>query len=352
MMAILALDLDRPMPTNVVLIPGDGIGPEVAEAAQRVIDASGADIAWTVRHAGEAALAAGEKQLLPQSTLDLIEEFGVALKGPCTTPVGTGFRSVNVLLRKTLDLYAAVRPVRSMAGVGTRFEGVDLVIVRENTEGLYAGIESEITRGVATSTKVATESACRRIADYAFRYARERGRRKVSVFHKANIMKLTDGMFVRCAREVHEARYPDVGYDEHIIDAACMRMVQDPTRFDVILAENLYGDIMSDLCAGLVGGLGVTPGANIGEKGAVFEAVHGSAPDIAGKGVANPLALVMSGVMMLNWLSVSRAAPHYREAAARIRAAYDRALVEGAVTRDLGGTLGTMEFADALVARM
>ena len=242
------------MPTNVVLIPGDGIGPEVAAAAQRVLDAAGADLAWTTSHAGEAAIAAGEKQLLPQKTLDLIEQYGVALKGPCTTPVGTGFRSVNVLLRKTLDLYAAVRPIRSMAGVETRYQNVDVVIVRENTEGLYAGIENEITKGVATSIKVATEGACRRIAAYAFQYARDRGRRKVSVFHKANIMKLTDGMFIRCAREVHESRYPDIGYEEVIVDAACMKMVQDPTKFDVILAENLYGDILSDLCAGLVGG--------------------------------------------------------------------------------------------------
>ena len=340
------------MPTNVVLIPGDGIGPEVAAAAQRVLDAAGADLVWTTSHAGEAAIAAGEKQLLPQKTLDLIEQYGVALKGPCTTPVGTGFRSVNVLLRKTLDLYAAVRPIRSMAGVETRYQNVDVVIVRENTEGLYAGIENEITKGVATSIKVATEGACRRIAAYAFQYARDRGRRKVSVFHKANIMKLTDGMFIRCAREVHESRYPDIGYEEVIVDAACMKMVQDPTKFDVILAENLYGDILSDLCAGLVGGLGVTPGANIGEKGAVFEAVHGSAPDIAGKGVANPLALIMSGVMMLNWLAATRNAPHMREAASRIRSAYDRALAERAVTRDLGGTLGTNEFADALIARL
>lgn len=340
------------MPTDVVLIPGDGIGPEVADAARRVLDAAGADLRWTVSHAGEGAIKAGEKQLLPQSTLDLIEEYGVALKGPCTTPVGTGFRSVNVLLRKTLDLYAAVRPIRSMEGVNTRYTGVDVVIVRENTEGLYAGIENEITKGVATSLKVATEAASRRIADYAFRYARERGRKKVSVFHKANIMKLTDGMFIRCAREVHEARYSDIGYEEVIVDAACMKMVQDPTRFDVILAENLYGDILSDLCAGLVGGLGVTPGANIGEKGAVFEAVHGSAPDIAGKGIANPLALVMSGVMMLNWLSATRHSAHFRDAASRIRAAYDRALAEGAVTRDLGGKHGTMEFADELVKRL
>jgi isocitrate dehydrogenase (NAD+) len=340
------------MSTNVVLIPGDGIGPEVAQAARRVIDATGADINWTIRHAGEAALAHGEASLLPQATLDLISECGVALKGPCTTPIGTGFRSVNVSLRKSLDLYAAVRPIRSMANVRTRYENVDLVIVRENTEGLYGGIEGEITKGVCTSTKVTTEAASRRIAEYAFRYCRDRGRRKLSVFHKANIMKLTDGMFIRCAREVHEANYRDIAFEEVIIDAGCMRMVQDPTRFDVILAENLYGDIMSDLCAGLVGGLGVTPGANIGEKGAVFEAVHGSAPDIAGKGVANPLALVMSGVMMLNWLSTSRNDPHFRACADRIRRAYDSALNDGATTRDLGGTLGTMEFAEALVSRM
>jgi isocitrate dehydrogenase (NAD+) len=239
-----------------------------------------------------------------------------------------------------------------MAGVAARYENVDLVIVRENTEGLYAGIENEITKGVCTSIKVATETASRRIADYAFRYARERGRRKVSVFHKANIMKLTDGLFIRCAREVHDAHYQDIAYEEVIVDAACMKMVQDPTKFDVILAENLYGDILSDLCAGLVGGLGVTPGSNIGEKGAVFEAVHGSAPDIAGKGVANPLALIMSGVMMLNWLSSQRGDPKFRECATRIRNAYDRALAEKATTRDLGGTLGTMEFADALIKRL
>ncbi len=340
------------MSTPVVLIPGDGIGPEVAAAAQRVLDASGAELAWTVRHAGEAALAAGEKSLLPASTLDLVREYGIALKGPCTTPIGGGFRSVNVSLRKELDLYAAVRPVRSLTGVTTRFTDVDLVIIRENTEGLYAGIENEIAKGVMTSIKVATDAASRHIADYAFRYARERGRKRVTVFHKANIMKLTDGLFIRCAREVHDAHYTDIIYDEMIIDAACMRMVQDPTRFDVVLAENLYGDIMSDLCAGLVGGLGVTPGANIGEKCAVFEAVHGSAPDIAGKGIANPLALIMSGVMMLNWLADQRAQPRFREAATRIRHAYDRALAERATTADLGGSLSTMAFADAIIARM
>ena len=340
------------MSTKVVLSPGDGIGPEVAVAARKVIDATGVGIDWIERHAGEAALRAGEKELLPASTLDMIAECGVALKGPCTTPIGSGFRSVNVLLRKTLDLYAAVRPVRNMHGVKTRYEHVDLVIIRENTEGLYAGLENQLTPQVATSIKLTTEPACRRIAEFAFRYARERGRKKVTVFHKANIMKLTDGMFIRCAQEVHNAGFSDIGYEEMIIDAACMRMVQDPTRFDVILAENLYGDIMSDLCAGLVGGLGVTPGSNIGEKGAVFEAVHGSAPDIAGKGIANPLALVMSGVMMLNWMTQSRGDPKFAAAGARIKNAYDKALAEGAKTGDLGGSLSTLGFADALIARL
>ena len=340
------------MSTKVGLIPGDGIGPEVAVAARKVIDATGVGIDWIERHAGEAALRAGEKELLPASTLDMIAECGVALKGPCTTPIGSGFRSVNVLLRKTLDLYAAVRPVRNMHGVKTRYEHVDLVIIRENTEGLYAGLENQLTPQVATSIKLTTEPACRRIAEFAFRYARERGRKKVTVFHKANIMKLTDGMFIRCSQEVHNAGFSDIGYEEMIIDAACMRMVQDPTRFDVILAENLYGDIMSDLCAGLVGGLGVTPGSNIGEKGAVFEAVHGSAPDIAGKGIANPLALVMSGVMMLNWMTQSRGDPKFAAAGARIKNAYDKALAEGAKTGDLGGSLSTLGFADALIARL
>ena len=340
------------MSTKVVIIPGDGIGPEVADATRKVIDATGVGIEWIERQAGEAALRAGEKELLPASTLATIADCGVALKGPCTTPIGSGFRSVNVLLRKTLDLYAAVRPVRTMNGVKTRYEEVDLVIVRENTEGLYVGIENQLTPEVATSIKLTTEAASKRIARFAFRYARERGRKKVSVFHKANIMKLTDGMFIRCAREVHDAEFPEVGYEELIIDAACMRMVQDTSRFDVILAENLYGDIMSDLCAGLVGGLGVTPGSNIGEKGAVFEAVHGSAPDIAGKGIANPLALIMSGVMMLNWMTQSRGDARFASAAARIRNAYDGALAAGESTADIGGKLGTVSFADALIARL
>lgn len=336
---------------QIVLIPGDGIGPEVAGATTRVLEAAQAPIEWIVQHAGVAALqSAGE--VLPEQTLQSIRERGVALKGPCTTPVGEGFTSVNVQLRKRLDLYAAVRPVRNLPGVKTRYEGVDLVVIRENTEGLYSGIENEVTKGVVTSLKVATEQASSRIARWAFRYARDRGRKKVTVMHKANIMKMTDGMFIRCARAVHDEAYTDIGYEEVIIDAGCMRLVQDPTQFDVLLLENLYGDVLSDLCAGFVGGLGVTPGANIGDHYAVFEAVHGSAPDIAGKGVANPLALLMSAVMMLNHLADTRGDQRCRICATRIREAYNRALSGGQKTRDLGGTLGTDAFATAVIDRL
>jgi isocitrate dehydrogenase (NAD+) len=282
-----------------------------------------------------------------------VRERGIALKGPCTTPIGEGFTSVNVQLRKRLDLYAAVRPVRNLPGIPTRYQGVDLVVIRENTEGLYSGIENEITQGVVTSLKVATESASTRIGRWAFQYARDRGRKKVTVMHKANIMKLTDGMFIRCARSVREAEgFTDIDYEEVIIDAGCMKLVQDPTQFDVLLLENLYGDVLSDLCAGFVGGLGVIPGANIGKDCAVFEAVHGSAPDIAGKGVANPLALLMSGVMMLNYIADTRGDESCRTAAGRIRDAYNRALSDGQKTRDLGGQLGTEEFASALIERI
>ncbi len=336
---------------QIVLIPGDGIGPEVAAAVQQVLEAAEAPLAYVERQAGIPAIAeSGE--VLPESTLDAVREHKVALKGPCTTPVGKGFTSVNVQLRKRLDLYAAVRPVRNLPGVKTRFEGVDIVILRENTEGLYSGIENEVTAGVVTSMKVATEKACTRIAKWGFEYARERGREKITAMHKANIMKLTDGMFIRCAQQVREkGGYTDVAYDEMIIDAGCMKLVQDPTKFDVLLLENLYGDVVSDLCAGLVGGLGVVPGANIGDDYAVFEAVHGSAPDIAGKGVANPLAFLMSGVMMLNYLA-DRGDERCRTAAARVKAAYDRALEDGQKTRDLGGTLGTAEFTKAVIERL
>ncbi len=333
-----------------VRIPGDGIGPEVCDAAVRILDAAGAGIEWEERLAGVAALEAGEEDVLPESTLDAVRRHGVALKGPCTTPIGGGFSSVNVALRRGLDLYGAVRPVRNLDGVKTRFEGVDLVVVRENTEGLYSGIENTVTEGVVTSLKVATVKASQRIAQFALDYARKRDRRKVTVFHKANIMKLTDGLFLDCARAVFEGS--EIEYEERIIDAGCMKLVQDPTQFDVILCENLYGDVVSDLCAGLVGGLGVTPGANIGDASAVFEAVHGSAPDIAGRDIANPLALVMSGVMLLNHLAEREGDERYRECGRRIREAYDGALGAGEKTRDVGGELGTRAFADAVIARL
>jgi isocitrate dehydrogenase (NAD+) len=331
---------------TIVLIPGDGIGPEVTAAARRVLEATGLSVEWVELPAGAAAIDQGFDNVLPERTLAAIRAHKVALKGPVTTPVGKGFKSVNVQLRQKLNLYAAVRPVRSMPGVKTRFDNVDLVIIRENTEGLYSGIESEVVPGVVTSLKVASEAACMRIARYAFRYATKRRRKKLTVFHKANIMKLTDGLFLRCAKLVGEEEYPNIEYEEVIIDAGCMKLIQDPTKFDVLLMENLYGDLVSDLCAGLVGGLGLTPGANIGDEAAVFEAVHGSAPDIAGKGVANPLAVVMSGVMMLNHI-------HEEERAERVKAAYNAVLAEGKVlTRDLGGSAGTNEFADALIARI
>ncbi|HRP61698.1 MAG TPA: isocitrate/isopropylmalate dehydrogenase family protein [Phycisphaerales bacterium] len=337
---------------TVVQIPGDGIGPEVSEATRRIIAASGADIHWIERYAGVAALERGADTVLPADTMNAILEHGVALKGPCTTPIGGGFSSINVALRKKLNLYGAVRPVRSIAGVPTRFENVDLIIVRENTEGLYSGIENIITPGVITSLKVATEDACRRIARFAFDYAISRGRKKVTVFHKANIMKLSDGLFIRCAKEEHEKSGGDLQYEEVIIDAGCMKLVQDPTAFDVILCENLYGDVLSDLCAGLVGGLGVSPGANFGDAHAVFEAVHGSAPDIAGQNKANPLALLMSGVMMLRHLAKTRGDQICKTAADRIRDAYNGCLIAGEKTRDLGGELGTREFADAVISRL
>jgi isocitrate dehydrogenase (NAD+) len=333
---------------TIVLIPGDGIGPDVTAAARRVIEAAGVSVEWVELPAGAAAIEQGFDNVLPERTLAAIRAHKVALKGPVTTPVGKGFKSVNVQLRQKLNLYAAVRPVRSLPGVKTRYENVDMVIVRENTEGLYSGIENEVVPGVVTSLKVASEVACSRIARYAFRYATKRKRKKITVFHKANIMKLSDGLFLSCSRKVAEEEYPNIEYEEVIIDAGCMKLVQDPTKMDVLLMENLYGDLVSDLCAGLVGGLGVVPGSNIGEDAAVFEAVHGSAPDLAGKGIANPLAVIMSGVMMLNHL-------HEDKAATKIKTAYDAVLAEAkkeTLTRDLGGTATTNQFADAVIAKM
>jgi isocitrate dehydrogenase (NAD+) len=335
---------------QAVLIHGDGIGPEIIAAVLRVLDAVGAKISWTEHKAGVAALEDGD-DVLPASTIEAIRKHKITLKGPCTTPVGEGFQSVNVQLRKAFELYAAVRPVRNVPGVETRFDNVDIVVIRENTESLYSGVENEITPGVVTSTKVATEKGCRRIAQWAFRYAKQRNRKKITVFHKANIMKLTDGLFLKCAEEVSN-EYPDIEYDTAIIDAACMRLVQDPTQFDMLLLENLYGDVVSDLCAGLVGGLGVVPGANFGDDGAIFEAVHGSAPDIAGQNIANPLALLMSAVMMLKYLAETRDDDDSLKAAERIKASYDMALTDGQKTRDLGGNLGTDAFADAIIDRL
>ena len=333
---------------TIALIPGDGIGPEVTDSARAVLEAAGLSVDWVVVPAGAAALEQGFEDVLPQRTVEAVRACKTALKGPVTTPVGKGFKSVNVQLRQKLNLYAAVRPVRSLPGVKTRYDGVDMVIVRENTEGLYSGIENEITPGVVTSLKVATEVGCTRIAKYAFKYAAERGRRRVTVFHKANIMKLTDGLFLDCARRVHGAEYPQIDYSEIIIDAGCMKLVQDPSDLDVLLMENLYGDLISDLCAGLVGGLGVVPGSNIGESAAVFEAVHGSAPTIAGQNVANPLAVIMSAVMMLNHLGETAVA-------AKVKGAYDAILADGdksQLTRDLGGAASTTDFTAALIRRL
>jgi isocitrate dehydrogenase (NAD+) len=314
-----------------------------------VLDAAGANIDWVRCEAGLAALEHGD-EVLPEATVEAIEHHKVALKGPCTTPVGEGFASVNVQLRKQFDLYAAVRPVRNLPGVATRYDDVDLIIIRENTEGLYSGVENEVVPGVVMSMKVATENGCLRIAHWAFRFATQRQRKRITVFHKANIMKMTDGLFLRASDLVHKKEYPNIEYETAIIDAGCMRLVQNPSQFDILLLENLYGDVVSDLCAGLVGGLGVVPGANFGEDTAIFEAVHGSAPDIAGKNVANPLALLMSAVMMLNHLSEDR--PELGDVAVRIREAYDQALLDGARTRDLGGDLSTNAFAAAVIDRL
>lgn len=339
------------MRRKVVLIPGDGIGPEITKVVKMIVGATGINIEWLEHYAGQKALDKGYGEVLPARTLDAIREHKIALKGPCTTPIGTGFSSVNVQLRKSLDLYAAVRPVRNLDGVKTKFDNVNLVIIRENTEGLYSGIENTVSPGVVMSMKVATEKACERIAEWTFDYARKRGRKKVTVFHKANIMKLTDGLFIRKSKEVAE-KYKDIEYNEYIIDAGCMRLVQDPTQFDMLLLENLYGDVVSDLCAGLVGGLGVVPGANIGDDCAVFEAVHGSAPDIAGKNIANPLAFIMSAVMMLNYISDNENKPEYRQAGNKIKNAYNKALSLNRKTKDLGGKSSLSDFAYELLKHL
>jgi isocitrate dehydrogenase (NAD+) len=328
----------------ITLIPGDGIGPEVASNVVRIIEASGVEVQWETYYAGAQAL---EKfgETLPKELLDSILRNKVALKGPITTPVGKGFTSVNVGLRKTLDLYANLRPVRALPNVPCRYPELDLIVVRENTESLYAGLEHVVVPGVVESLKIITEKASTRIARFAFEHARRESRKKVTAVHKANIMKLSDGLFLDCFRRV-SVDYPDIEADDKIVDNACMQLVMRPEQFDVMLLENLYGDIVSDLCAGLVGGLGLVPGANIGEKGAVFEAVHGSAPDIAGQGIANPTALLQSGILMLRYIGE-------REAADRVEKAMLTVFEEGKIrTRDIGGTAKTAEFADAIIQKM
>jgi len=328
------------MAHTITLIPGDGIGPEVTEAVVRIFTHAGLHIDWDRQDAGVVAFKR-HGQSLPAALLESVKRNKVALKGPVATPIAEGFTSVNVGLRKALDLYANLRPVKNLPGVDSRFQHVDLIIVRENTEDLYAGLEHQIVPGIVESLKIITERASTRIARFAFEYARTFGRRRVTAIHKANIMKLSDGLFLESSRAVAR-EYTDVTYDERIVDAACMHLVMHPEKLDVLLLPNLYGDIVSDLCAGLVGGLGVVPGANIGASGAVFEAVHGSAPDIADQNLANPTALLLSALLMLEHIGE-------RAQAARIRAALERVLTAGRVrTRDLGGTASTTEFTDAI----
>ena len=332
------------MTRTVTLMPGDGIGPEVAAAAVRVLSATGVALEWETENAG-AAVQAAEGTALPDRVLESIRRNGIALKGPTGTPVGTGHRSVNVQLRRSLELYANLRPVSTLPGVESRYSDVDLVVVRENTEDLYSGLEHEVVPGVVASLKIITEKASLRIARFAFEYAERHGRRKVSAVHKANIMKLSDGLFLACCRRI-AGEHAGIEYEELIVDNAAMQLVMDPTRFDVLLLPNLYGDIVSDLCAGLTGGLGLAPGANIGVETSIFEAVHGSAPDIAGRNLANPMALVLSAALMLDQLGESGAAGRIREAVRGV-------LAEGkTLTPDLGGTAGTTQVAEAIAARV
>ncbi|WP_031515547.1 isocitrate/isopropylmalate dehydrogenase family protein [Desulfofalx alkaliphila] len=332
------------MTYNITLIPGDGIGPEIAEAARRVIDASGVEINWEVVDAG-AAVIPKYGTPLPQHVLDSIRKNKVALKGPLTTPVGGGFRSVNVALRKELNLYANLRPARSLPGVVTRYSDIDLVVVRENTEDLYAGVEHRVGRDAAESIKIITREASERIARFAFDYAVKHNRKKVTAVHKANILKLTDGLFLDCVRRVAQ-EYPDIEFEDMIVDAMSMKLVQTPNNYDVMVMPNLYGDILSDICAGLVGGLGVAPGANIGDECAVFEPVHGSAPKRAGQNKVNPLAILLSGVLMLQHIGET-------EAAARVQKAVEEVLQEGvSLTYDLGGSTSTSGMADAIIDKL
>ena len=332
------------MPHRVTLIPGDGIGPELAEATRRVLDATGIEFEWEVQEAGEATIAS-EGTPLPERVLDSIRRNKIALKGPITTPVGSGFRSVNVGLRQALNLYANLRPARSMAGVPSRYDDVDLVIVRENTEDLYAGIEHMVGPDAAESIKIITRAASERIARFAFEYALANGRRKVTAVHKANIMKLSDGLFLESCTTVAADYAGRVEFEDRIVDNMCMQLVQKPDLYDVLVLPNLYGDIVSDLAAGLVGGLGLVPGANLGPAAAVFEAVHGTAPDIAGSDRANPTALLLSAILMLRHLDSA-------EPADRVERALLASFEAGIRTPDVGGSAGTKEFARAVAQRL
>lgn len=332
------------MPYRIALIPGDGIGPEVTAAAQRVVDATGVSVDWKTVSAGQVAL----DELgapLPPATLDMVRNTDATLKGPTATPSGTGFRSVNVEMRQKLKLYANYRPAKSIPGVPTRYEDVDLIVVRENTEGLYSGLEHEVVPGVVESLRVITEPASELICRFAFETAKRQGRKRVTCVHKANILKLSDGLFLRTFQRVAES-FPTIQSDDCIVDAACMKLVMNPHAFDVMVMENLFGDILSDLASGLVGGLGLTPSANVGHGAAVFEAVHGSAPDIAGKGLANPTALILSAVLMLRYLKEAAAAD-------RIENAVHKVYAEGkSLTGDLGGKASTGQFVEAVLAAL
>ena len=332
------------MAYKITLIPGDGIGPEVTRAAVRVLEATGVKFEWETFQAGAEAY---EKyhEYIPKELIESIERTGVGLKGPVATPIAGGFASINVALRKKFELYANFRPIRNLPHIPTRYPDVDLIIVRENTEGLYSGIEHEVVPGVVESLKIITEKASTRISRFAFEYARKNKRKRIHAIHKANIMKLSDGLFLRCSRNVAK-EYPEITYGEHIVDNTCMQLVMNPYQYDMLLMENLYGDIISDLCTAFVGGLGFVPGANIGDHCAIFEAVHGSAPDIAGKNIANPTAVIRSALLMLRHLGEYEAATKIRNALEKVYRTRDK------LTRDVGGKAGTSEFADSIIEFM
>src|SRR6266852_6108176 len=332
------------MTHKVTLIPGDGIGPEVTQAAVRILEATNVKFEWESFAAGAEAF---EKynEYIPKELTESIERTRVGLKGPVTTPIGGGFSSINVELRKRFELFANFRPITNLPHIPTRYPNVDLIIFRENTEGLYSGIEHEVVPGVVESLKIITEKASTRISKHAFAYARKMGSKKIHVIHKANIMKLSDGLFLRCSRNVAK-EYPEITYGEHIVDNTCMQLVMNPYQYDMLVMENLYGDILSDLCAAFVGGLGFVPSANLGDECAIFEAVHGSAPDIAGKNLANPTALLRSGLLMLRHLGEHEGSTQIRNALERVYRHREK------LTRDIGGQAGTSEFADAVIAEM